>query len=138
MRIFLYSKLLLSFLLEVCLVSIVTFIVLFDVVLFNVYNLSIIGYFFGHHLSRIVEMQVEDADHIDRLISCLYMALPFVVVWNVFVFMDIYVYVQLYIFLKLISFILFCTQRGASSSKFLNYINKHIIPVFDKVTLTIS
>ncbi|GLT68935.1 hypothetical protein SLA2020_411250 [Shorea laevis] len=45
---------------------------------------------------------VSDADHIDRLISCLYMALPFVV-------------------------------RGASSSKFLNYLNKHIIPVFDKL-----
>ncbi|KAF3451393.1 hypothetical protein FNV43_RR07488 [Rhamnella rubrinervis] len=43
-----------------------------------------------------------DADHIDRLISCLYMAIPFVV-------------------------------RGASSSKFLNYLNKHIIPVFDKL-----
>ncbi len=27
------------------------------------------------------------------------------------------------------------TQRGASSSKFLNYLNKHIIPVFDKVIL---
>ena len=25
------------------------------------------------------------------------------------------------------------TQRGASSSRFLNYLNKHIIPVFDKV-----
>ncbi|XP_015874441.1 apoptosis inhibitor 5-like protein API5 [Ziziphus jujuba] len=48
------------------------------------------------------QFNVEDADHIDRLISCLYMALPFVV-------------------------------RGASSSKFLNYINKHIIPVFDKL-----
>ncbi|XP_062160659.1 apoptosis inhibitor 5-like protein API5 [Alnus glutinosa] len=45
---------------------------------------------------------VSDADHIDRLISCLYMALPFVV-------------------------------RGASSSKFLTYLNKHIIPVFDKL-----
>ncbi|KAL5576638.1 hypothetical protein UlMin_018337 [Ulmus minor] len=48
------------------------------------------------------QFNVEDADHIDRLISCLYMALPFVV-------------------------------RGASSSKFLNYLNKHIIPVFDKL-----
>ncbi|GLT62060.1 hypothetical protein SLA2020_347250 [Shorea laevis] len=47
---------------------------------------------------------VSDADHIDRLISCLYMALPFVVV-----------------------------RLGASSSKFLNYLNKHIIPVFDKL-----
>ncbi|KAG6691206.1 hypothetical protein I3843_10G053400 [Carya illinoinensis] len=48
------------------------------------------------------QFNVSDADHIDRLISCLYMALPFVV-------------------------------RGASSSKFLNYLNKHIIPVFDKL-----
>ncbi|OAY84254.1 Apoptosis inhibitor 5 [Ananas comosus] len=44
---------------------------------------------------------VDDVDHIDRLISCMYMALP--------IFM-----------------------RGASSSKFLNYFNKHIVPVFDK------
>ncbi|KAG6756088.1 hypothetical protein POTOM_039508 [Populus tomentosa] len=44
---------------------------------------------------------VSDTDHIDRLISCLYMALPFFL-------------------------------RGASSSRFLNYLNKHIIPVFDK------
>ncbi|XP_062095846.1 apoptosis inhibitor 5-like protein API5 [Humulus lupulus] len=48
------------------------------------------------------QFNVSDADHIDRLISCLYMALPFVV-------------------------------RGASSSKFLNYLSKHIIPVFDKL-----
>ncbi|XP_041025223.1 apoptosis inhibitor 5-like protein API5 [Juglans microcarpa x Juglans regia] len=48
------------------------------------------------------QFNVSDADHIDRLISCLYMALPLVV-------------------------------RGASSSKFLNYLNKHIIPVFDKL-----
>ncbi|CAI0445069.1 unnamed protein product [Linum tenue] len=47
-------------------------------------------------------MQVEDGDHIDRLISCLHTALPFFL-------------------------------RGASSSKFLNYLNKHIIPVFDKL-----
>ncbi|CAI0557870.1 unnamed protein product [Linum tenue] len=47
-------------------------------------------------------MQVEDGDHIDRLIACLYMAVPFFL-------------------------------RGASSSKFLNYLNKHIIPVFDKL-----
>ncbi|RVW42967.1 hypothetical protein CK203_076271 [Vitis vinifera] len=48
---------------------------------------------------------VSDGDHIDRLISCLYMALP-----------------------------LFKVQAalGASNSKFLNYLNKHIIPVFDK------
>ncbi|GAV87907.1 API5 domain-containing protein [Cephalotus follicularis] len=45
---------------------------------------------------------VSDADHINRLISCLYMALPFFL-------------------------------RGASGSKFLNYLNKHIIPVFDKL-----
>ncbi|KAG5247024.1 apoptosis inhibitor [Salix suchowensis] len=46
--------------------------------------------------------QVSDTDHIDRLISCLYMALPFFL-------------------------------RGASSSRFLNYLNKHIVPVFDKL-----
>ncbi|KAL5998478.1 hypothetical protein ACLOJK_009419 [Asimina triloba] len=45
---------------------------------------------------------VSDVDHIDRLISCLHMALPFFL-------------------------------RGASNSKFLNYLNKHIIPVFDEV-----
>ncbi|KAJ9671522.1 hypothetical protein PVL29_025296 [Vitis rotundifolia] len=48
------------------------------------------------------QFDVSDGDHIDRLISCLYMALP-----------------------------LF--KRGASNSKFLNYLNKHIIPVFDKI-----
>ncbi|XP_010260402.1 PREDICTED: apoptosis inhibitor 5-like protein API5 isoform X2 [Nelumbo nucifera] len=48
------------------------------------------------------QFNVSDVDHIDRLISCLYMALPFF-------------------------------MRGASNSKFLNYLNKHIIPVFDKL-----
>ncbi|KAI3764948.1 hypothetical protein L2E82_14966 [Cichorium intybus] len=48
------------------------------------------------------QFDVSDGDHIDRLISCLYMALPFFL-------------------------------RGASSSKFLNYLNKNIIPVFDKL-----
>ncbi|CAL5376754.1 unnamed protein product [Camellia sinensis] len=41
-------------------------------------------------------------DHIDRLISCLHMALPFF-------------------------------MRGASSNRFLNYLNKNIVPVFDKL-----
>ncbi|XP_004505119.1 apoptosis inhibitor 5-like protein API5 [Cicer arietinum] len=45
---------------------------------------------------------VSDADHIDRLISCLHMALPVVV-------------------------------RGASSSKFINFINSNVIPVFDQL-----
>lgn len=48
------------------------------------------------------QFNVSDADHIDRLISCLHMALPFF-------------------------------ARGAPGSKFLNYLNKHIIPVFDKL-----
>lgn len=48
------------------------------------------------------QFSASDGDHLDRLISCLYMALPFFV-------------------------------RGASSSKFLNYLNKHILPVFDKL-----
>ncbi|OAY24890.1 apoptosis inhibitor 5-like protein API5 [Manihot esculenta] len=48
------------------------------------------------------QFNVSDGEHIDRLISCLYMALPFFL-------------------------------RGASGSKFLNYLNKHIIPVFDKL-----
>eukprot|EP00249_Psilotum_nudum_P017406 c26306_g1_i2 orf=866-2125(-) len=48
------------------------------------------------------QFNVSDTDHIDRLMSCLYMALP------------IY-------------------TRGASNSKFLNYINKHLLPVFDKL-----
>ncbi|CAK9148210.1 unnamed protein product [Ilex paraguariensis] len=48
------------------------------------------------------KVQVSDGDHIDRLISCLYMALP--------IFM-----------------------QGASNSKFLNYLNKNIFPVFDKL-----
>lgn len=48
------------------------------------------------------QFDVSDVDHIDRLISCLYMAVPFF-------------------------------MRGAPNSKFLNYLNKHIIPVFDKL-----
>ncbi|XP_058100666.1 apoptosis inhibitor 5-like protein API5 [Magnolia sinica] len=48
------------------------------------------------------QFNVMDIDHIDRLISCLHMALPFFL-------------------------------RGASNAKFLNYLNKHIIPVFDKL-----
>ncbi|XP_008778354.1 apoptosis inhibitor 5-like protein API5 [Phoenix dactylifera] len=47
------------------------------------------------------QFNVSDIDHIDRLISCMYMALPFF-------------------------------MRGAPSSKFLNYFNKHIVPVFDE------
>ncbi|KAG0590732.1 hypothetical protein KC19_1G122500 [Ceratodon purpureus] len=45
---------------------------------------------------------ITDTDHIDRLMSCLTMALPFY-------------------------------ARGASNSKFLNYINKHLLPVFDQL-----
>ncbi|KAL6198348.1 hypothetical protein ACLB2K_028140 [Fragaria x ananassa] len=52
---------------------------------------------------KMIGIQVSDADHIDRLISCLFMALPFIV-------------------------------RGASSSKFLNYLNKHILPVSDMLS----
>ncbi|XP_057466290.1 apoptosis inhibitor 5-like protein API5 [Actinidia eriantha] len=48
------------------------------------------------------QFNVSDGDHIDRLISCLHMALPFF-------------------------------MRGASSNRFLNYLNKHILPVFDKL-----
>ncbi|MCO5559648.1 hypothetical protein L7F22_013249 [Adiantum nelumboides] len=48
------------------------------------------------------QFNVSDTDHIDRLMSCLYLAIP------------IY-------------------MRGASNSKFLNYINKHLLPVFDKL-----
>ncbi|XP_051129063.1 apoptosis inhibitor 5-like protein API5 isoform X2 [Andrographis paniculata] len=46
------------------------------------------------------QFNVDDGDHIDRLISCLFMALPFF-------------------------------ERGASNSRFWNYLNKHIFPVFD-------
>ncbi|XP_062223438.1 apoptosis inhibitor 5-like protein API5 isoform X2 [Phragmites australis] len=48
------------------------------------------------------QFNVSDIDHIERWISCMYMALP--------IFM-----------------------RGASSSKFLNYFVKQIVPVFDKI-----
>ncbi|KAL2926822.1 Apoptosis inhibitor 5-like protein API5, partial [Bienertia sinuspersici] len=48
------------------------------------------------------QFDVLDVDHINRLISCQYIAIPFF-------------------------------MRGASNSKFLNYVNKHIIPVFDKL-----
>ncbi|CAN6444218.1 unnamed protein product [Victoria cruziana] len=48
------------------------------------------------------QFNVSDNDHIDRLMSCLYMALPFY-------------------------------MRGASNSKFLIYLNKHILPVFAKL-----
>ncbi|KAM3204321.1 apoptosis inhibitor 5-like protein API5 isoform X2 [Capsicum annuum] len=48
------------------------------------------------------QFNVSDRDHIDRLIACLFMAIPFF-------------------------------ERGASNSKFLNYLNKHIFPVFDEL-----
>ncbi|WMV49112.1 hypothetical protein MTR67_042497 [Solanum verrucosum] len=48
------------------------------------------------------QFNVSDGDHINRLIACLFMAIPFF-------------------------------ERGASNSKFLNYLNKHIFPVFDKL-----
>ncbi|KAF9608739.1 hypothetical protein IFM89_010871 [Coptis chinensis] len=50
------------------------------------------------------EFNVSNGDHIDRLIQCLYMAIP--------VF-----------------------KRGASNSKFVNYLNKHILPIVHKVIL---
>ncbi|XP_028116241.1 apoptosis inhibitor 5-like protein API5 isoform X2 [Camellia sinensis] len=53
------------------------------------------------HITDLVK-KVSDGDHIDRLISCLHMALPFF-------------------------------TRGASSNRFLNYLNKNIVPVFDKL-----
>lgn len=48
------------------------------------------------------QFNVSDADHIERYILCLSMALPFF-------------------------------KRGASAIKFLNYLNKQIVPVFDKL-----
>ncbi|XP_026412434.1 apoptosis inhibitor 5-like protein API5 [Papaver somniferum] len=48
------------------------------------------------------QFAVTDVDHIDRLISCLHIALPFF-------------------------------MRGAPNSKFVNYLNKNILPVFDKL-----
>lgn len=48
------------------------------------------------------QFTVSDTDHIDRLISCLFMAIPFFV-------------------------------RGASSSKFFNYLNKEVLPLFDEL-----
>ncbi|XP_021726585.1 apoptosis inhibitor 5-like protein API5 [Chenopodium quinoa] len=48
------------------------------------------------------QFDVLDVDHINRLISCQYIAIPFF-------------------------------MRGASNSNFLNYVNKHIIPVFEKL-----
>lgn len=48
------------------------------------------------------QFNVADGDHIDRLIACLFMAIPFF-------------------------------ERGASNSKFINYLNKCILPVFDKL-----
>ncbi|XP_073140636.1 apoptosis inhibitor 5-like protein API5 [Henckelia pumila] len=48
------------------------------------------------------QFNAADGDHNDRLISCLFMALPFF-------------------------------ERGASNSKFFNYLNKHMFPVFDKL-----
>ncbi|XP_074308055.1 apoptosis inhibitor 5-like protein API5 [Silene latifolia] len=61
-------------------------------------------------LMEIIESQADldsqfnasDVDHIDRLISCLYIAIPFFI-------------------------------RGASNSKFLNYVSEHIVPVLDKL-----
>jgi hypothetical protein len=79
-----------------------------------------------------IKTQVSDTDHIDRLISCLYMALPFFLVWTVFLITGILCILHLFLTLQLVPINLW-TQRGASSSRFLNYLNKHIVPVFDKV-----
>ncbi|KAK1382203.1 Apoptosis inhibitor 5 [Heracleum sosnowskyi] len=49
-----------------------------------------------------IQFNVSDVDHYDRLISCLFMAIPFF-------------------------------MRGASNSKFLTYLNKHIFPIFDEL-----
>ncbi|XP_078428303.1 apoptosis inhibitor 5-like protein API5 [Wolffia australiana] len=49
-----------------------------------------------------VQFNVSDVDHIDRLISCMFMAVPYF-------------------------------MRGASSSKFIGYYSKYLIPVFDKL-----
>ncbi|KAL1828222.1 hypothetical protein DCAR_0207417 [Daucus carota subsp. sativus] len=49
-----------------------------------------------------IQFDVSDVDHYDRLISCLFMAIPFF-------------------------------MRGASNSKFLTYLNKHIFPIFDEL-----
>ncbi|KAK5792195.1 hypothetical protein PVK06_033309 [Gossypium arboreum] len=85
------------------------------------------------------QFDVSDADHIDRLISCLFMAIPFFVVRTDLVFLSICFfspfkyssYISYMNFLSCLTKIIL--QRGASGSKFLNYINKHIIPVFDKL-----
>ncbi|XP_074357248.1 apoptosis inhibitor 5-like protein API5 isoform X1 [Apium graveolens] len=49
-----------------------------------------------------IQFNVSDVDHFDRLISCLFMAIPFF-------------------------------MQGASNSKFLTYLNKHIFPIFDEL-----
>ncbi|GAB4831358.1 hypothetical protein Ancab_005371 [Ancistrocladus abbreviatus] len=68
--------------------------------------LSICNIFSGAQMHHLILQEkyfsVEDGNHIDRLISCLSIAIPFFV-------------------------------RGGSNSKFLHYVNKHIIPVFDKL-----
>ncbi|KAL8159332.1 hypothetical protein V2J09_000869 [Rumex salicifolius] len=49
-----------------------------------------------------VEFNVADGDHIDRILACLHLAVPFF-------------------------------TRGASNSKFFNYVNKYMIPEFEKI-----
>lgn len=80
------------------------------------------------------DLQVADAnqtDHIHRLISCLHMALPIVVVTTFLLFIFSHIHCCSILFLQPTQF--FFLQRGASSSKFINFINDYIIPVFDQV-----
>ncbi|WOL14180.1 hypothetical protein Cni_G22960 [Canna indica] len=74
------------------------------------------------------QFNVEDVDHIDRLISCMCMALPFFAVSGRITYELLLFYCETKNSSKLL-----LSQRGASSSKFLNYINKHILHVFEKL-----
>ena len=99
---------------------------------FTLWCYGLLYYFFPDYIG--FEMQVSDGDDIDRSISRLFLVLPFF-----FCGIDS---VGFFISPYLVHSIFFCstkalvsTQRGASNNKFLNYLNKHIIPIFDKVIL---
>ncbi|ONK81564.1 uncharacterized protein A4U43_C01F30590 [Asparagus officinalis] len=81
------------------------------------------------------QFNVDDIDHIDRLTSCMYMRpslLCYVYVLDNFHSFTVCLSDIGSIFSPCLRDVQMSIQRGASSSKFLNYFNKHIIPVFDK------
>ena len=73
-------------------------------------------------------LHVSDTLHVDELISCMHMMVPFYTVWN-WIVLDVKLFVTHKYFLTLISY----EQRGVQSSVVLDSVNCRILPHFDKV-----